>query len=215
MTRDPQTTEALEMTAGALMMVFFSVCACIGAVGAVLFRAYMRRMDAFGQQNVALGQKVDALGQKIDVKGENIMEQKGDEKMQEIDALKTQIHDLKQTMENMKAFITQIDGLQPERHTADAPGNVNKDREAMDSRFEIEIADTVDFQDGRFPGARGEEETGGLPSFMPSDLHPAAAGVQQTDAAVGPRFPFSCAPCDNTVVVSTAVPVSLPASSTQ
>merc|ERR1719316_902560 len=77
MTRDPQTTGALEMTAGALLMVFFSVCACIGAVGAVLFRAYMRRMDALGQQNVALGQKVDALGQKIDVKGENTMEQKG------------------------------------------------------------------------------------------------------------------------------------------
>ena len=95
----PQTTEApqmtLQMAAGALMMMF-SFCACIGIVALVLMRGYTRRMDAFYQQNVSLGQQFDALGQK------------GDEKMQEIGSLKTQIHDLKQTMENMKAFITQM-----------------------------------------------------------------------------------------------------------
>jgi hypothetical protein len=69
-------------------------------------------MDALGQQNVALGQRNVSLGQQFDAFG-----QKGDEEMQEMDSLKTKIHDLKQTMENMKAFITQIDGLQPDMKT--------------------------------------------------------------------------------------------------
>ena len=179
------------------MYVIVFLCSCIVVLALVLMRVCA--------QNNALGQKVDALGKKIDAQGANITEQKGDAKMQEMDLLKTQIHDLGQTMEqtmeqNTKALSTQIGGLLPERNTADAP----------DSRLEIEVADTVDFE-GRLPGAKGLEK----PSFPPSASHPAAEDVQQTDAAVGPRFPFSCAPCENTAVVASAVPISPPAPSTR
>jgi len=194
----PQTTGGLQRGAGVLMMVLVFLGGCIATVANAGYMYLRNLKDGLDQK---IDAKVDALGQKIDAQGANITEQKGDAKMQEMDLLRTQIHDLGQTMEqNTKALITQMDGLLPERNTAAAP----------ESRLEIEVADPVGFE-GRLPGAKGLEN----PSFPPSASHPAAEDVQQTDAAVGPRFPFSCAPCENAAVVASAVPISPPAPSTR
>jgi hypothetical protein len=188
-TKAPEMTGALQTTGASVMYVIVFLCSCIVVLALVLMRVCA--------QNNALGQKVDALGKKIDATAAKNTQQEGDAKMQEMDLLGTKINDLGQTMEkkmeennqNMKALLAA--GMQPERNTAGA----------QDGRLEVEIADTVDFED-LVPRAKGLENL-------------AAEDVQLADTAVGQRFPFSCAPCQTTGAVASAVPLSSPASSTR